>query len=87
MRPRGANWFLHTIAPLIAVAPLFVVFAVVPFGGPVCFQGDFVWEMGREAMCRVDGQLVAATKLQVADLNVGVLFVFAIGSLAVYENS
>jgi NADH-quinone oxidoreductase subunit H len=83
VRPAGANRFLHMFAPLIALVPVFVVFAVVPFGGPVCFSGDLEMH-GAEAMCRTAAGLAPATKLQVADLNVGILFIFAIGSLAVY---
>jgi NADH-quinone oxidoreductase subunit H len=83
VRPEGANRLMHTLAPLVAMAPVFLVFAVVPFGGPVCFEGDFVMQ-GGAAMCRTGTGLVPAEKLQVADLNVGLLFVFAIGSLAVY---
>jgi NADH-quinone oxidoreductase subunit H len=83
VRPAGANRILHTFAPLIALVPALLVFAVVPFGGPVCFEGDLVMQAGR-AMCRTGAGLTPAEKLQVADLNVGILFVFAIGSLGVY---
>ena len=84
VRPTGANPILHTLAPLLALVPAFLVFAIVPYGGPVCFQGEFVLQ-GAAAMCKMDtGALVAAEKLQVTDLNVGILFLFAIGSLGVY---
>lgn len=84
VRPKGASPILHTIAPLLAMAPAFLVFAIVPYGGPVCFQGEFVLQ-GAAAMCKLDsGAIVAAEKLQVTDLNVGILFLFAIGSLGVY---
>ena len=84
VRPAGANKILHTMAPMIALVPAFLVFAVIPFGSPVCFSGDFVMQAGA-AMCKLDtGALVAAEKLQVANLNVGILFLFAIGSLGIY---
>lgn len=83
VRPAGANPVLHTLAPLIAMTPVFLVFAVIPFGGPVCFSGDMVMQ-GAQAMCRSDAGLLAAEKLQVSDLNVGILFVFAVGAIGVF---
>jgi len=63
--PRGAERGLHTLAPVMAVIPALVAFAVIPFGGTYTLWGHKV-------------------NLVVADLNVGVLFVFAISSLATY---
>jgi len=63
--PKDADHFLHWLAPFIAVLPLFVTFAVVPFGD-VLVIGDYV------------------INLQAADLSVGLLFVLAMVSLAVY---
>jgi NADH-quinone oxidoreductase subunit H len=54
--PTRANAFLYILAPLIALIPAFLSFAVVPFG----------------------------PSLQVADLSVGLLFIFAVTSLGVY---
>jgi len=56
---------LHALAPVLAVAPVLVTFAVVPFG-------DVLSIGGREI------------NLQAADLNVGLLYVFAMASLGVY---
>ncbi len=63
--PRGTSHFMHALAPFLAVFPIIVSFAVVPFGPPLVL-GDRV------------------IPLQVANLNVGILYVFAMGSLAVY---
>lgn len=63
--PHGANKFLHTLSPIIALVPALLTFAVVPFGGE--------YEMW--------GQTVS---LVISDLDVGLLFVFAIASLATY---
>ncbi|MBI4208594.1 MAG: NADH-quinone oxidoreductase subunit NuoH [Deltaproteobacteria bacterium] len=63
--PQHANRFLFKIAPALAVFPVFVVFAVIPFGD--------VLQIGERVI-----------KLQIADLNVGILYIFALSSLAVY---
>ncbi len=63
--PPGSSRFLHALAPFLAVFPVIIAFAVVPFGPPL----------------RVAGQEI---RLQLADLNAGILFMFAFLSLAVY---
>ncbi len=63
--PEGANKFLHTLSPIIAVIPALLTFAVVPFGGHYNIFGKDV-------------------NLVIADLDVGLLFVFAIASIATY---
>lgn len=63
--PKGTTQFMHSLAPFLAVFPIVVSFAVVPFGPPIQFADRTV-------------------SLQLADLNVGLLYVFAMGSLAVY---
>ena len=63
--PQGANRFLHTLSPIIAVIPAILTFAVVPFGGQYDLWGTKV-------------------NLVISDLDVGLLFVFAIASIATY---
>lgn len=63
--PRGTSAFMHALAPFLAVFPIVLSFAVIPFGPPLII-GDRTIE------------------LQVANLNVGILYLFAMGSLAVY---
>lgn len=63
--PRGTSQFMHSLAPFLAVFPIILSFAVIPFGPP--------FEVGGKTIT-----------LQLADLNVGVLYIFAMGSLAVY---
>ncbi len=62
--PRGADKFLHTLAPFLAIFPALVVFAVIPFGDVVNVAGRTI-------------------KLQIADLNIGILYIFGIASLGV----
>ncbi|MCB0345187.1 MAG: NADH-quinone oxidoreductase subunit NuoH [Bdellovibrionales bacterium] len=63
--PRGTSQFMHSMGPFLAVLPVLVSFAVVPFGPDL----------------EIGGRTIA---LQLAQLNVGILYVFAMGSLAVY---
>jgi len=68
LRPRAADAFLFALAPIISATCAFAAFAVVPFGAETTFFG-----LLREPM-----------KLQVADVNVAVLVIFAIASMGVY---
>ena len=63
--PDGANKFLHTMSPIVALVPALLTFAVVPFGGKYTLFDKEV-------------------NLVISDLDVGLLFVFAIASLATY---
>jgi NADH-quinone oxidoreductase subunit H len=65
MIPTGAHRVLHTISPFIAVFPIVISFAIIPYGGSYEAWG-------------VSWQMVAA------DLDYGVLYIFAIGSIAAY---
>lgn len=63
--PSNVSYFLHSLAPFMAVFPVILTFAVIPLAP------DFnLWGMH--------------IRPQVADIDAGILFVFAMGSLAVY---
>ena len=68
LRPKGADKVLYMIAPLISATAAFTAFAVVPFG----------------AKTDLFGLLDQPISLQVADVNVAVLVLFAITSISVY---
>src|SRR5229473_3078956 len=68
LRPAAADTLLFALAPIISATAAFAAFAVVPFGAETTFFG-----LLREPL-----------KLQVADVNVAVLVIFAIGSMSVY---
>src|SRR5438477_10836308 len=68
LRPKAADAFLFALAPIIAATCAFAAFAVVPFGGETTLFG----------------LLPEGLRLQVADVNVAVLVVFAIASMSVY---
>ena len=64
-RPAKADRWTYAIAPLFAMVPSFLAFAVIPIG-------DSVHSRGREV------------GLVVSDLNIGILYFLAMGSLGVY---
>ena len=68
LRPRAAEPILFALAPIISATAAFAAFAVVPFGASTTFFG------------LLDKPLL----LQVADVNVAVLVIFAIASMGVY---
>ena len=72
--PSKAHKFLFMWAPIMAMAPPLIVSAIIPFGPPLCWGQ--LWEKGT-----VCAQPVG---MQIARLNIGLLFYFAISSLAVY---
>src|SRR5438876_418918 len=65
--PEGAvdNKFLFNLAPLLAFAPAFMLFAIVPVGPEVTFWSQRI-------------------QLQVARIDWGILYVFALASVAVF---
>jgi NADH-quinone oxidoreductase subunit H len=80
--PAKANRLLFSIAPVMAIAPVFIVFAIVPWGPTVCPDSlTSVVDERQLAACISGG---AGTSFQVVHLDVGLLFYFAIASLAVY---
>ncbi|MEM8836137.1 MAG: complex I subunit 1 family protein [Planctomycetota bacterium] len=75
-QPRGVDKFLFSLAPMAAVVPAFIGWAVVPWGGylnvpDIELFGLMIVEGGRAS--------VAA-----ADLNIGFVWLVAIASLGVY---
>ena len=68
LRPRAADHFVFLLAPVISAAAAITAFAVVPFGAPTDFFG----------------LLPEPIPLKVADVNVGILALFAVTSLGVY---
>jgi NADH-quinone oxidoreductase subunit H len=68
LRPKGADKWLFTLAPVISVVAAFTAFATVPWG----------------AETTLFGLLNEPIKLGASDVNVGVLVVFAVTSMGVY---
>src|SRR5262249_24962074 len=68
LRPRAADPLFFALAPIISATAAFAAFAVVPFG----------------AETTLFGLLNEPIRLQVADVNVAILVIFAIASMGVY---
>jgi NADH-quinone oxidoreductase subunit H len=73
IHPERADRVVFRLAPYLAFVPAFLIFTVVPVGG------DF--SDGHDGVVTIFGQ---KTFLQVADPPVGILFVLALSSIAVY---
>jgi len=65
--PSKANKYLFVAAPVMALVPALVAFAVVPFGETTLFG---LWK--------------TAHVMAIAHLNVGVLYILAVSSMAIY---
>ena len=68
LRPKSADTLLFYAAPVLSATAAFAAFAVVPFGADTTFFG----------------LLDRPVSLAVADVNVGLLVIFAITSMGVY---
>jgi len=73
--PGKAHKFLFMWAPIMAMAPALIVAAIIPFGPSLC------WGHLTEI---VPGVCEQPVPLQIARLDIGLLFYFAISSLSVY---
>lgn len=93
LRPKKADKLLYEIAPLLAMFPAMITCAVIPFGRNVCLRdmdkdgllgfGDLMAitdTVARSGQCAA-GELTVS--LQVADLNVGLLYIFAIAGTGI----
>jgi len=74
--PAQASTFAFLIAPLVALVPAFISFAVIPFG-------DTVTVAGYKVPLQIAGYYDEIGH-QVFDVNVGVLYILAMASLGVY---
>jgi len=63
--PAEADRTVYLLAPLVAIIPALVSFAVIPFGSQVKILGRTI-------------------DLYITDVNIGILFIFAVASLGVY---
>jgi len=63
--PEGVSNFMHSLAPFLAVFPIFLAYAVIPMGPNFSLGGYHI-------------------TTQVASIDAGILFLFAMGSISVY---
>jgi NADH-quinone oxidoreductase subunit H len=85
--PLGVDRLMYGLAPWLAFFPSLVVLAVIPFGNSLCFGTTpdghlditaLMPALGPDGVCT--GRVL---KLQVADLNVGILYFFAIAGTGI----
>jgi NADH-quinone oxidoreductase subunit H len=74
--PAESNKFAFLLAPLIALVPAFITFAVIPFGTTITV-------FGYDVPLQIVGYYDAGVG-KVVDINVGMLYVLAMSSLGVY---
>jgi len=75
-RPTNVDKILFTLAPIIVVSPALIGFMIIPWGG--------VWDMpvlNLPLIGAIGGELVHVAG---ANINVGVIYLLAVGSLGVY---
>jgi NADH-quinone oxidoreductase subunit H len=75
--PAKVDRFLFALAPIMAIAPVLITFSIIPFGSDLCV-GHVTQAITDPAMC------TTVIPMQVARMDVGLLFYFALASLAVY---
>ena len=63
--PQAADRTLYLLAPVLALIPAFISFAVIPFGDRIQLFGQSI-------------------DLVIADVNIGLLYVFGVASLGIY---
>ena len=76
--PPGANKYLFVMAPVITAAAAFLPFAVIPFANTILppeitFYGY-----------KIDLTVASLNQGVIGDTNIGLLYIFAVGSLGVY---
>jgi NADH-quinone oxidoreductase subunit H len=85
--PPNGDRLLFNLAPWITLLPALVLLAVVPFGPTMCFQsaGGQLPDLNAFTGIESVGQRCesASLSLQVADLNVGILYFFAMAGTGI----
>jgi len=77
--PPKADKFLHAVAPIIALIPALAAFTVIPFGNTIYLDA-----LGQ--VLPADGEIthtIPAIYLQIASVDMGILFLFAIAGTGV----
>ena len=73
--PGHVKKFYYWIAPGLGISAVILTLAAIPFGSTINLDFIFSWLFGKE---------FGPVPMVIANLNVGVLFIFAISSLGVY---
>jgi NADH-quinone oxidoreductase subunit H len=76
--PRGVDKWLFLLAPAFIMTPAMIGFVIVPFTGPIDITGLVALIGVAEAGATYSVRLIGA------DINIGVIYLVAVGSLGVY---
>jgi NADH-quinone oxidoreductase subunit H len=76
--PPGANKYLFVLAPIITAGAAFLPFAVIPFAGTVLPPEITLYGY------KIDLTVASLNQGVIGDTNIGLLYIFAVGSLGVY---
>jgi NADH-quinone oxidoreductase subunit H len=87
--PPFVDKVVYNIAPWFAVIPVLMTFAVIPFGGPFqpgVMMSDVLGMVGLTGASDFMMEFFGTTtyQLQLADLDVGLLFIFAMGGTGIF---
>ena len=80
--PARAHRPLFTLAPVMALAPVLIAFSLIPFGPPINFH-ELTRFLARRDIAP-DGTVLGGERLQIFVAEFGLLFYFAVASLANY---
>ena len=85
--PLKADKLLHALAPMISLFPALVTYAIIPFGDALCFgqtpEGYLDLTSPLAQASRMGSCTTGRVDLQIADLNVGILYLFALGGTGI----
>lgn len=73
--PAQADRWVYLLAPALAVIPALIIWAVIPFG---------CWNVAGDYQACYNPGLELRNVLQIADVNIGVLYLLAVTSVGVY---
>ena len=76
--PRGVDTWLFLLAPAFIMVPAMIGFIIVPFAGPIDMTGLV------QALGWAEPGVVYTPSIVGADINIGVIYLIAVGSLGVY---
>jgi NADH-quinone oxidoreductase subunit H len=85
--PKRGDRILHSLAPMIALFPPLVVFAVIPFGDVLCFatkeDGGILWTQVLPVVSRYGVCAEGGIPMQISNIDIGLLFIFAISGTGI----
>ncbi len=82
--PAYVNKLYFWLAPALTLFPSFMVMAVIPFGSYLNIDPLLAWLAGLPGLGFLNGVSFGAVPMVIANIDAGILFIFAITSLSVY---